>query len=190
MGFLAGVMIALGCIVYLKVGGVAGAILFSVGLMTVIAFDMKLFTGKVGLLASREIKYYNIIIILIENLVGVMLVAVTVLFTPLFSAITTPAAAIMAIRLGNSFVANIIYGIFCGLFMYIAVTGYKRTGSWLFAIFPVAVFILSGFNHCIADCFYWLISGVGPEGGIPLLATIIGNSVGGNIIPIVKRLEK
>ena len=37
-GILAGIMIGIGCLLYLQVGGVAGACLFSVGLMSVCLF--------------------------------------------------------------------------------------------------------------------------------------------------------
>ena len=39
--------------------------------------------------------------------------------------------------------------------MYIAVNGYQKTKEILYAIVPVAAFILIGANHCVADMFYW-----------------------------------
>ena len=45
MAILAGMMIAIGCVCYILVGGVAGAALFSIGLMTVCLFELPLFTG-------------------------------------------------------------------------------------------------------------------------------------------------
>lgn len=45
---LAGIAIAIGAYVNLKVGGVAGAVLFSVGLFLVCNFRLKLYTGRVG----------------------------------------------------------------------------------------------------------------------------------------------
>ncbi len=186
MSVLAGMMIALGAIVYLKVGGVAGALLFSVGLMTVLAFEMKLFTGKVGLLANRQIKLTELVEIFVGNMVGVCIVVLLVSVTPLAIPISEAAAAIVAVRITNSFITNLIYGLFCGILMYIAVMGYKQTGNWLFSIVPVAVFILSGFNHCVADMFYIAFGGGGRASLLSLLATTIGNSVGGNIIPFIK----
>ena len=43
---LAGIMISLGCYINLRIGGVVGAIMFSLGLMSVILFGYNLFTGK------------------------------------------------------------------------------------------------------------------------------------------------
>ena len=45
MSILAGMMIAVGCVLYLTVGGVAGACAFAVRLMTICEFGLKLFTG-------------------------------------------------------------------------------------------------------------------------------------------------
>lgn len=36
MSILAGMMIALGCVLYVKIGGVVGAFLFSIGLLSVV----------------------------------------------------------------------------------------------------------------------------------------------------------
>ena len=55
---LAGFMIAMGAGLYLTVGGPVGAFLFSVGLLTILKFGFYLFTGKAGLLATKEIKWW------------------------------------------------------------------------------------------------------------------------------------
>ena len=49
LSILAGIFISLGCIVYLSIGSIAGALLFAVGLCAVLHFKAELFTGKVGL---------------------------------------------------------------------------------------------------------------------------------------------
>ena len=185
MSILAGIFISLGAIVYLKVGGVLGAVLFSIGLMSVLAFEGKLFTGKAGLLASKEIKWWELALVWCGNLVGCAAMACLVVFTPLGVAISGPAAAITAVRLSNGFLVNILMGIVCGMLMYIAVSGYNKTGNWLFAIIPVAVFILSGFNHCVADMFYCFVA---RNGFLTIIPTTLGNIIGCNIIPIAKKL--
>ena len=45
MAILAGIMIAIGCVCYILVGGIGGAALFSIGLMTVCLYQLPLFTG-------------------------------------------------------------------------------------------------------------------------------------------------
>lgn len=55
MSILAGIMISIACAVYLSVGGVAGALLFATGLLGILFYQMKLFTGKAGLLVDGGI---------------------------------------------------------------------------------------------------------------------------------------
>lgn len=45
MSILAGMMIAIGCVCFLRVGAPLGAILFAVGLATIINYRFLLFTG-------------------------------------------------------------------------------------------------------------------------------------------------
>ena len=49
---LAGIMISIGAALYLVIGGIPGAILFSIGLLTILYFQFHLFTGKAGLFAA------------------------------------------------------------------------------------------------------------------------------------------
>ena len=53
LSVLAGISISIGCIVNLKVGcGIAGSVLFSIGLMMVVLYRYKLFTGTAGFIES------------------------------------------------------------------------------------------------------------------------------------------
>jgi len=52
-GLLAGICISMGGCIYLKVGGVAGAILFAFGLITVVTLQLNLFTGKAQFVWGR-----------------------------------------------------------------------------------------------------------------------------------------
>ena len=46
---IAGICISIGCVVNLRVGGVAGAVLFAFGLLAVVHYKLKLYTGTAGL---------------------------------------------------------------------------------------------------------------------------------------------
>lgn len=183
---LAGMFISLGAIVYLKVGGVVGAVLFSVGLMSVLYTEAHLFTGKARLLVSKEIAPEELFKIWCGNVIGVCAIAYLMAATPLGVIIAEPAAAIVGVRIANGFLTNVIMGIGCGILMTSAVEGTTTTENWLFAIIPVAVFILIGFNHCVADMFYIAIcGGLGIETLIP---TTIGNIIGCCVSPMLKKL--
>ena len=64
----------------------------------------------------------------------------------------------------------------CGVMMYIAVDGYKRLEKPIIVIMPVMCFILSGFEHCIANYGYMALNNdyYCPQ----LIIWIVGNSVG------------
>lgn len=79
---LAGFLIAMGGIVNLTLGGLAGAIFFSLGLMTIVTFKYDLFTGKAGLLATGEIKTKRLIGIWFGNFIGTLACAMMVSVTP------------------------------------------------------------------------------------------------------------
>ena len=54
LAILAGICISIGCVVNLRVGGVAGAVLFAFGLTTVVYYGLKLYTGTAGFIPSGE----------------------------------------------------------------------------------------------------------------------------------------
>jgi len=80
--------------------------------------------------------------------------------------------------------------------MYVAVESFRR--EELAPIFRfasvflcVAVFILCGFEHCIANMYYFSAAGVWswPTLGAILLMTL-GNSIGGWLIPLADKVRK
>lgn len=75
---LAGICIGLGAVVYLSVGGPMGAVLFSIGLITVLTFKLKLFTGKAYLLSSGDISGQELFNIWFMNFFGAFLVALVI----------------------------------------------------------------------------------------------------------------
>ena len=52
----------------------------------------------------------------------------------------------------------------------------------------IMVFILCGFNHCIADMFYIFLTGTLSQAAAYLPIVILGNSLGGMLIPLLKML--
>ena len=49
------------------------------------------------------------------------------------------------------------------------------------------IFILSGFNHSVADCFYYFAAYPTAEGILYLGIVVLGNAVGGMIVPVLKK---
>lgn len=153
----AGVMIGIGCTVYLSCENkVVGAILFSVGLFAICSFGMFLFTGKIGYVLSNKNKP-NCAVIWLGNFIGSIIVSVAVrLARP---EIHTVAAEVAAKKANLNIFALVILSFLCGILMYIAVDNFGKHPHELSGIigivFCVSVFILCGFEHSIADMNYF-----------------------------------
>lgn len=184
LSILAGIMIAIGGIVYLEIGGIIGAFLFSMGLLAVLNFKLELFTGKAGLLATNEIDWRDLSRIWVGNFIGTLITASVMASTSKGTILAEKAAQIVNVRLANTAIDNLIYGIFCGILMYSAVKIFALSNGYpLYAMLPVVIFIVSGFNHCVADMFYLSMGCNSFTDFTVLIPTTIGNLVGTNIIP-------
>lgn len=180
-GIMAGVMVAFAATLNLKIGGVTGAVLFSLGLLTILTYQFNLFTGKAGLLAIKQIKPVELLIIYSQNLIGTAIWACILLVTKLSNDLKPIVNTINDTRLNNGPLTNFVMGLICGTLMYLAVEFYKSK-NYALLIMCVSAFILFGANHCVADMFYYYMA---PNFGLawPLLFTTFGNIVGCNLIP-------
>lgn len=122
---LAGIFIGLGAVAYLRVGGLAGAFLFSIGLLAVLRFEVELFTGKAGLLVTKEISPWKLAEIWLGNFLGTFFVMILLYSSPLGGTIAETTRVIVAIRMANGAWGNFVLAIPCGILMYIAVTAFK-----------------------------------------------------------------
>lgn len=179
----AGAFIALGCILYLLAPNpIVGAILFSLGLLSVRLTQSYLFTGQVHQLVEGDRKWWQLPWIWAGNLVGVALV---LLFIPLLgdmSNLLSDAQCMGVDKLSIDYMELWVRSICCGALMTMATR--KDTPMWITSG-CVAGFILSGFNHCIADAFYFFASGESIWVWLPdLLVITAGNTVGG-LLPVL-----
>lgn len=179
----AGAFIALGCILYLLAPNpIVGAILFSLGLLSVRLTQSYLFTGQVHQLVEGDRKWWQLPWIWAGNLVGVALV---LLFIPLLgdmSNLLSDAQCMGVDKLSIDYMELWVRSICCGALMTMATR--KDTPIWITSG-CVAGFILSGFNHCIADAFYFFASGESIWVWLPdLLVITAGNTVGG-LLPVL-----
>ena len=184
LSIVAGMMIAIGGIIFLTLSGLEGALLFSMGLLTILCLKLELFTGKAGLLATKEITPGKLLEIWIGNFIGTLGMALMLLLTPRGAELSNKAMEIVAVRLANGFFVNLIYGIFCGMLMFMAVKTWQFTNvNPFYAMMPVGIFIVCGFNHCVADMFYLHMGCLHFSDYWVLIPTTIGNLIGCNIIP-------
>lgn len=189
-GIYAGIMIGIGGTVYLSISNsIIGAIFFSVGLLTICIYKMNLYTGMIGYIIENKLNYIvTLLLTLIGNFIGTMITSLLVLNTRIAN-LSVRAKEISAIKINDNYLSIFILSIFCGMLMYIAVNTFKKEKDsivrYLAIFICVIVFILSGFEHCIANMYYislaklWSLKAV-----LSMLIMILGNSVGSIFIAI------
>lgn len=192
-GIGAGFVIAIGGTVYLSLENkIIGSLLFTIGLYTIVLNGLALYTGKVGyFIVEKQKKQYAGILLCTwsGNLIGTGIGAFLLLHTRA-AFIAEKAKEICAIKAGDTPVSIFLLSIFCGILMYIAVDGYKQVQNPCILFLGVSVFILCGFEHCIANMFYFWLSGAWSAKMIGYLVLMtLGNSLGGMILPFLKSLD-
>lgn len=196
LAVVAGVAIAIGGAVFLSLSGegiiakIIGALMFTVGLYTIVLNGLFLYTGKVGYLVNEKPKYgITLLVTWLGNFLGAFGSAKLMMLTRYGSALQVTATSICECKMGQPVVSAFILAIFCGMLMFIAVDGYKQSKNPTILLLCVSVFILCGFEHCIANMFYFSVWNVWSFKVFGyLLVMTLGNSVGGVIIPLVKKL--
>lgn len=176
---LAGLFISIGCIVNLSVsGGIQGAVLFSLGLLSVVNYKLKLYTGTAGFIEQTRIsEYRDLGIILLGNIVACALIsAVSYNSLPALD-----SSAIVQKVLDLGFWRCGINAIFCSVLMTLAVK-FGREKNWLPLLFAVPVFILSGFRHSIADFYYYSLAGWNLSLFVIWIFEVLGNYIGCNLV--------
>lgn len=148
---LAGICIGIAGFGFLAIGGIAGAVLFAFGLITVVCYKLKLFTGTAGFIVKGEV--FQLFVILLGNIVGCLLIGLLARVSPM--PLQDAAQKILASRLAVGPIKAGLLAIGCGFLMTTAVT-FARQNQWLPLLFAVPMFILCGFPHCVADAFYYL----------------------------------
>jgi len=181
LAILAGICISIGCVVNLRVGGVAGAVLFAFGLTTVVYYGLKLYTGTAGFI-RRQGDWSMLAVVLLGNIVGCWLMALLIGYAQ--PDCVEPAAAILTGRLAKGPLACFLLAIGCGFIMTTAVE-FARKGKMLPLLLGVPVFILCGFAHSIADAFYFLVTPADqllqPAVLGVYVSEVLGNFVGCNL---------
>ena len=194
-GIMAGIAIALGGTVFLSVDNkIIGAVAFTVGLFCVCTMGFSLFTGKVCYALDNDKAYAaNLIIIWLGNLAGTFLTAWVLSLTRIAPTISEKATALAETKLSDGLLSIFILAIFCNIMIYIAVDGFKNNphelGKYLALFFGVVVFILCGFEHCVANMFYFSVAGAwSARTLLYVLVMTAGNAVGGLILPTLRKI--
>lgn len=177
----AGFMIGVGGIVYLSVENrVIGSLLFSFGLLTIVTQGFYLYTGKIGFV-KRLKDLPDMAVTVAGNYVGTFLVAVMAGGAGL----TISSAGLVSGKLDKGIGSVFLLSVFCGVMMYLAIDNYNKNKNVVFIMFPVMIFILSGFEHSIANMFYFHLAGAyGGKALLYLLVMAVGNGVGAKVFDV------
>lgn len=193
---LAGIMIGIGGTIFLSLDNkIVGAVLFAIGLFIIVVKGLNLYTGKVGYIFDEEPKYLiEVLVTIVGNFIGTYFVGKILSLTRIYEAISAKAQTICAIKLNDTPLSILILSFFCGILMYLAVNGYK-TGKDTFSKYAgvflgVVVFILCGFEHSIANMYYFSVASMFSLRTVAyLLLMILGNAIGCVMFPLFDRLK-
>lgn len=178
LAFMAGMFIACGgiasttAVVNIESASVAklvSACIFPAGLIMVLMCGSELFTGDNLVVIAwfdKKIKFWEVLrnwgLVLFGNWVGATVVAAFVVYghTPdlfggqLAEAIVNTANA----KCGLSFQDAFFRGIMCNILVCLGVWGAAAAkdvaGKVLFAFWPVMCFVVCGYEHSVANCYY------------------------------------
>ena len=189
-GVLAGIMIIIGCTVYLsclELNKILGALMFAVALITICYKGFSLYTGKIGFMTIKNFRkeFPTLSLGLFGNVLATLIFGLMINYA--LPQIKEKALAIVSDKLNQDFFEAFIKAIFCGILMYVAVALYKEKNTMLGVVFCIPTFILCGFEHSIANMGYFAIAGVIDFNSFLYIWTVIlGNTVGGLLFPILK----
>lgn len=194
---LAGFMISIGGTIFLSLDNkIIGAGLFSIGLFFIVSRGFNLYTGKVGYIFDNKPKYLiEVLITVIGNFIGTFIIGNLLKFTRIYSAINEKAISMSNIKINDSIPSILVLSILCGMLMYLAVDNYKNAkdsiGQNISIFIAVIVFILCSFEHSIANMYYFSVASTWSIKMILyLLLMILGNGIGGVIIPLCNKVVK
>lgn len=206
-GVLAGIAISFGGFLCIRTNAIAsntilGSFLFSFGLILICNFNFNLYTGKVCYLFDNKDKTLikrisDLLIMLGGNLIGTLFFANVLRLVMADNAINNKLMETLITsvnsKINYEWYQMIGLSFFCGMLVYIAVEGFKKIennfGKYVVLMLAIGGFIVSGFEHSIANMFYYFLSGnYSVIAFVSLLLCVIGNSIGGLFIPLINKI--
>lgn len=194
LGILAGIAIGLGGVAYIacavKNQTVLGSIFFSVGLLMVCGFSLNLYTGKIGFIFEKEpYPFLDLLIMYLGNIIGALLIGIITFYAfgqngdLINQAYTIASSRLFALNDFQSYLSSLLTSFLCGILVFLAVYSYKNIPinflKIVIVILCVAAFVISGFQHCIANMTYFASANIWSwQSLVNIVVTTIGNSLG------------
>ena len=190
----AGIAISLGSMIYLVLNkSLVGAVFFTLGLFLVLTRGYNLYTGKVANVVDNKISYLiELIKMWLGNLVGAIFIVILTRLSKL-SYLVDIAKATTQSKTSQGLLSAFIMAALCGFAIYYAVINYKENkdefGKYLGLLFFIPLFIVCTFEHCVADMYYFILSGdISLNTIIYLLVITLGNSFGSILLRCGKKI--
>ncbi|MCM1495733.1 MAG: formate/nitrite transporter family protein [Bacteroides sp.] len=217
LGFFAGLFIgfagiastaASSTIAVPSVAKLVGAVVFPAGITMVIMAGSELFTGNCLIILSvleKRVPIHkmlkNWLFVYIGNFLGAAFVAFLVVYghTPelfngaLAESIVNAGRARTDLSIMESFIRGILCNILVCIAIWMSYAAIRISGKLMVSFWPVMLFVLCGFEHCVADMYFGVAAlltsaeyGIAAEGLTwfsflfqSLLPVTLGNIVGG-----------
>ncbi len=146
-------------------GKLAGACIFPAGLAMVIVAGSELFTGNnlmVISLLEKRISAGQLLaawaVVYLGNLAGAVLVSALAVgggtFAASYESLIATAAAKTSLAFGEAVMRGVLCNVLVCAAVWMAMAAGDVSGKIIGLYFPVMVFVLCGFEHCIANMFY------------------------------------
>lgn len=148
---------------------IVNSLVFPAGLAMVMLAGSELFTGNSLIImsvlekrakAAQMLK--NWCVVYIGNLIGSLLVAVLFVYShipdmysgALAQSFVNTASAKVSLHFSDAFLRGILCNILVCIAVWIALGALSAPGKIIGLYLPIAVFVLCGFEHCVANMFY------------------------------------
>jgi len=150
-------------------GKVLGAAVFPAGLTMVLLAGSELFTGNCLILipvldgkVSSAAFLRNLLVVYLGNFLGGMLAAAGAVYShtldlfggDLAAGVVATAAAKCALPFGDALLRGVLCNFLVCLAVWMAMSAKEPAGKLAALFFPIFVFVLCGFEHCVANMYY------------------------------------
>lgn len=178
LGVMAGAFVSIGAaassvsmygIENVGVARTVGGLVFPIGLMLIILIGGELFTSNCLLVMGVLDKRYsslkmvkNLFLVFFSNLAGAVLIALLITYSGQFNfsdnALGAYVIKVAVTKSGidpiNAFISAILCNIIVCTAVFMAAGAKDMAGKILGIFFPIFVFVICGFEHCVANMYY------------------------------------
>lgn len=200
-GILAGVAISIGGMVsvYLKSidanNLVISAFLFSFGLLTICSFSLCLYTGRIAYIVDNRKGSYvvELLEMFLGNFIGCVLMGLITRALRIYGSMAPTFDSMCKTKNQDNLLSLFFLAFMCGIHVYLAVEFFKSKHHPLIRVlglvFSISIFVILGFEHVVADIYYYASSSsITPMSIVVILIIFLGNSLGSICLHLLRKL--